>query len=105
MDFGVMGGFMQPQGHGQVIIRIADYGQNPQASLDAPRWRVDGGRRVSIEPGFDPRVREQLQRLGHDVTVAAARTVQHGGGQAIYRLEDGYFGASDARRDGQAVGF
>ena len=105
MAFGVMGGFMQPQGHGQIIIRIADYGQNPQAALDAPRWRVDGGRRVSIEPGFDLQVREQLQRMGHDVTVAGARTVQHGGGQAIYRLDDGYFGASDARRDGQAVGF
>ncbi len=105
MSFGVMGGFMQPQGHAQVIVRIADYGQNPQAALDAPRWRVDGGRTVSIEPGLDPRVHEQLQRMGHEVTVARARTVDHGGGQAIYRLDDGYFGASDGRRDGQAVGF
>jgi gamma-glutamyltranspeptidase/glutathione hydrolase len=105
MSFGVMGGFMQPQGHAQVIVRLADYAQNPQAALDAPRWRVDGGLKVSIEPGFDTDVYEQLERLGHDVTIADARTVAHGGGQAIYRLDDGYFGASDLRRDGQAVGY
>jgi gamma-glutamyltranspeptidase/glutathione hydrolase len=43
--------------------------------------------------------------MGHDVSIADARTVVHGGGQAIYKLDDGYFAASDLRRDGQAVGF
>ena len=105
MSFGVMGGFMQPQGHAQVMVRLADYGQNPQAALDAPRFRVDGGLTVSVEPGFEPEVYAGLRQRGHEVTVAAARTVAHGGGQAIYRLADGYFGASDLRRDGQAVGF
>ncbi len=105
MSFGVMGGFMQPQGHAQVVIRIADYRQNPQAALDAPRWRVDGGLALSIEPGFDAGVYAQLEQMGHEVTVAGARTVAHGGGQVIYRLQDGYFGASDSRRDGQAVGY
>lgn len=105
MSFGVMGGFMQPQGHTQVMVRLADYGQNPQAALDAPRWQVTGGLKVSVEPGFEPEVYEGLRQLGHEVTVADARTVVHGGGQAIYRLDDGYFGASDLRRDGQAVGF
>ncbi|MCZ6612385.1 MAG: gamma-glutamyltransferase family protein [Planctomycetota bacterium] len=105
MSFGVMGGFMQPQGHAQVMIRLADYGQNPQAALDAPRWRIDGGLKVSVEPGFDPAVYDGLRGRGHDVTIADARTVAHGGGQVIYKLADGYFGASDLRRDGQAVGY
>ena len=48
---------------------------------------------------------EGLRGRGHDVTIADARTVAHGGGQAIYKLGDGYFGASDLRRDGQAVGY
>ncbi len=105
MSFGVMGGFMQPQGHAQVVIRLADYRQNPQTALDAPRWRIDGGLKVNIEPGFDPRVYEQLRDLGHDVTVAEARTVAHGRGQVAYRLDGGYLAASDQRSDGQAVGY
>ena len=105
MSFGVMGGLMQPQGHVQVVIRLADYGQNPQAALDAPRWRIDGGLKVSIEPGLDPAVYDSLRKRGHDLSIAERRTVSHGGGQAIYRLEDGYFAASDLRRDGQAVGY
>ena len=105
MCFGVMGGLMQPQGHAQVLIRIADYGQNPQAALDAPRWRVEGGLRVTVEPGFEPAVYEQLKQRGHEISIAEARTVHHGGGQAIYKLQSGYFGASDLRRDGQAVGY
>jgi gamma-glutamyltranspeptidase/glutathione hydrolase len=103
--FGVMGGFMQPQGHAQVVVRIAEYGQNPQAALDAPRWRVDAGLEVNIEPGFEPAVYEALRALGHRVTVAPARTVAHGGGQVAWKLDNGYLGASDLRRDGQAVGF
>ena len=105
MCFGVMGGLMQPQGHAQILIRIADYGQNPQAALDAPRWRVEGGLRVTVEPGFEPAVYEQLKQRGHEISIAEARTVHHGGGQAIYKLQSGYFGASDLRRDGQAVGY
>lgn len=105
MSFGVMGGFMQPQGHGQVVIRMVDYQQNPQAALDAPRWQVESGMRVSLEPGFDEAVYERLGAMGHDVRRARARTVTHGGGQAICRLENGYVAASDLRRDGQAVGW
>jgi gamma-glutamyltranspeptidase/glutathione hydrolase len=105
MSFGVMGGLMQPQGHAQVLIRIVDHGQNPQAALDAPRWRVDGGLKVVIEPGFEPRVYNELREMGHDLTIADARTVAHGRGQVAYKLDDGYFAASDLRSDGQAVGF
>lgn len=105
MAFGVMGGFMQPQGHLQVLSRLVDFDQNPQAALDAPRWQVMTGLKVQIEPGFEPSVYEELKRRGHDVEIAKERSVVFGGGQAIYRLEDGYLGASDLRRDGQAAGF
>lgn len=105
MAFGVMGGAMQPQGHAQVIIRLADHRQNPQAALDAPRWQVTEGLGVQIEPGFPGDVYDVLRERGHDLEVASEQTVLFGGGQAIHRLEDGYFGASDLRRDGQAVGY
>lgn len=105
MSFGVMGGFMQPQGHGQVVIRLADYGQNPQAALDAPRWRVDKGLSVAIEPGFADEVYEELRSRGHDLKVASQPEEFYGRGQAIYKLPGGYFAASDGRADGQAVGF
>jgi gamma-glutamyltranspeptidase/glutathione hydrolase len=105
MAFGVMGGFMQPQGHLQVISRIVDFHQNPQAALDASRWQVMGGLRVAIEPGFAPSLYDELRHRGHELEPATHRTVTFGGGQAIYRLEDAYCGASDLRRDGQAVGF
>jgi len=111
MAFGVMGGFMQPQGHLQVMCRIADFGQNPQAALDAPRWQVkrdvttDTGLKVSVEPGFRPDVYDDLRRRGHDVDVAKQRNVLFGAGEVIYKLPDGYAGASDPRGDGQAAGF
>ncbi len=105
MSFGVMGGFMQPQGHAQVVIRIADYGQNPQAALDAPRYQVMEGLEVLIEPGFDDSLYDGLRELGHEVEIAPARTVTHGRGQIIYKLDDGYLAASDLRSDGQAVCF
>ena len=49
MSFGVMGADMQPQGHVQMVVRLADYGQNPQASLDAPRWKVYPGKQIVLE--------------------------------------------------------
>src|SRR5205085_8467679 len=56
MSFGVMGGPMQAQGHVQMITRIFDFGQNPQAASDAPRWQVMGGLKVIVERGIDPQV-------------------------------------------------
>lgn len=100
---GVMGGPMQPQGHLQVAWRMCNCGQNPQAALDAPRWRVLGGRRVAIEPGFDEGVYEALRARGHELELAEERSVAFGGGQVAWRLEDAWLGASDQRRDGQAV--
>ncbi len=106
MSFGVMGGPMQPQGHGQLMIRIFDYHQNPQAACDAPRWQVLRNGEVAFEPGFRPAVLEELRRRGHEIrTEENSRLGGFGGAQVICRLTDGYCGASDPRKDGQAVGF
>ena len=101
--FGVMGGPMQPQGHFQFALRIVDHGDDPQAALDAPRWRVEAGRVVELEPGLW-QAEEQLRALGHDVRRAE---VQHGFGvgQAILRVGDALVGGSDGRGDGYATGF
>lgn len=101
--FGVMGGAMQPQGHFQVVLRLVDHGDDPQAALDAPRWRVGAGREVTLEPGLRHAERA-LVALGHDVRRA---DVQHpfGVGQAILSVGDALLGGSDGRGDGFAVGF
>ena len=104
MSFGVMGGTMQPQGHAQVMVRIADYGQSPQAACDGPRFRFVQGLDVSVEDNFPKAPLEDLQRRGHRV-VSIDDYNQFGSAQLIWKLDGGYFAASDPRRDGQAVGF
>ncbi len=103
-SFGVMGGHMQPQGHVQMMVRMFDYHQNPQAASDAPRWHVTEDGRVMLEKGFDPAAAAELRRRGHDVTQNVPAGL-FGGAQLIVRLADGYCAASDHRKDGQAVGF
>ena len=103
MSFGVMGGSMQPQGHIQMITRISDYNQNPQAAIDAPRWRVMQGMKVNLEHGFNKETQEHLKKLGHQVY--NGHYFEFGGAQIIYKLENGYLAASDPRKDGQAVGY
>jgi gamma-glutamyltranspeptidase/glutathione hydrolase len=105
MSFGVMGGTMQPQGHAQVMVRIADYGQSPQAACDGPRFRVVQGMDVSVESAFQPSVLEELKRRGHRIVSLPDDYNQFGSAQLIWKLDGGYFTASDPRRDGQAVGF
>jgi gamma-glutamyltranspeptidase/glutathione hydrolase len=104
MSFGVMGGTMQPQGHTQVMVRIADYGQNPQAACDGPRFRWVQGLDVSVEDNFPPAVLEELRRRGHRI-VTVDDYNQFGSGQMIWQLDGGYLAASDPRRDGQAAGY
>ena len=103
MSFGVMGGDMQPQGHAQMMIRIFEYRQNPQAACDAPRWKVMQGLRVKVENGMNKEAFDGLVRRGHDVS--KAHYFDFGGAQLIYKLEDGYVAASEPRKDGQAVGY
>ncbi|KLO29844.1 gamma-glutamyltransferase family protein [Mycobacterium haemophilum] len=104
MSFGVMGGPMQPQGHVQVLVRIADYGQNPQTACDGPRFRWIHGLQVSCEQGFPQSTLDELRRRGHDLVIVNDYS-QFGSCQAIWRLEGGYLAASDPRRDGQAAAF
>jgi gamma-glutamyltranspeptidase / glutathione hydrolase len=104
MSFGVMGGTMQPQGHVQVLARIADHGQNPQTACDGPRFRWVDGTQVSCEKGFPPATLDELRQRGHDL-IAVDDYNQFGSCQAIWRLHDGYVAASDPRRDGQAAAF
>ena len=105
MSYGVMGGSMQAQGHSQVMVRFADYGQNPQAAADAPRWRIDAGLKCGIEQGVSADVFAELQRRGHDLDAADRWSTDFGRAQLIYKMKDGYLAASERRTDGQAVGF
>jgi len=103
MSFGVMGGPMQPQGHLQVVVRIVDNGENPQAAIDAPRWQVFDRLDVVVEQGMPTRTIEELMGRGH--VVRYGDSAAFGGAQAIYRFDGGYLGASDPRKDGLAGGF
>ena len=103
-SFGVMGGHMQHQGHVQMVRRLFDHGQNPQAACDAPRWHVYPDFSVGVEPGFDPSVAEELSARGHRVR-AEPREFVFGGAQLIVRTEHGYVSGSDHRKEGLAAGF
>ena len=109
LSFGVMGGFMQPQGHLQVLSNLVDYGMNPQAALDAPRFRVDerGGIEVSIETGVPLKTRKALAGMGHAVSAEATFSPGFGSGDIIaLDPESGaLWGAADPRKDGCAVGY
>ena len=113
MSYGVMGANMQPQGHLQTLVRMLDFGQNPQAACDAPRWRFNQGLSINVEAQMDPALVQGLADLGHRVEVLHDSYQDFGAGQFIWRLagesgdpaDDGYVAASDPRRDGQAVGF
>ena len=105
MSFGVMGGSMQAQGHMQVVSRMVDHQQNPQAASDAPRWRVDNGLKVGVEFGVADDTVNALRARGHDMPQADRWSTDFGRAQLIYKMEDGYFAASERRTDGQAVGF
>jgi gamma-glutamyltranspeptidase/glutathione hydrolase len=106
MSFGVMGGAMQAQGHLQVMSRLADFGQNPQAICDAPRFLVESQTdSVSLESHMPAQVVQGLRERGHRIEVAPSGHLKFGAAQAIHCLGEFHLGASDTRRDGQAVGF
>ena len=109
MSYGVMGANMQPQGHMQTLVRMLDYGQNPQAACDAPRWRYNAGYSINVEAAMQASTVQGLASRGHQMDVINDSYQDFGAGQFIWRMGDpkvqGYVAASDARRDGQAVGF
>ncbi|MEM6254374.1 MAG: gamma-glutamyltransferase family protein [Cyanobacteria bacterium P01_D01_bin.156] len=100
--FGVMGASMQPQGHLQVVSNLIDRGLNPQAALDAPRWRFDRGNRVFLEQTVSRHIALGLSDLGHDVQVTAEPGT-FGKGQMILRLGDVLMAGSEPRADGVAI--
>ncbi|MFB5190545.1 gamma-glutamyltransferase [Alicyclobacillus fastidiosus] len=98
--FGVMGGFMQPQGHVQVMMNTIDFGMNPQAALDAPRWQWMEDRRVTIEGSYGDEVVEDLRARGHEVEIASDAG-GFGRGQIIWRTDEGNLvGGTEPRTDG-----
>ncbi|MGI8484858.1 MAG: gamma-glutamyltransferase [Thermomicrobiales bacterium] len=103
--FGVMGGFMQPQGHLQMIVNTIDYQMDPQTSIDQPRWQWDTGRGVMLESTVDPAILEALRQRGHEV-VSKDDLTAFGRGQIIWRLPSGtMIGGSESRADGQVAGY
>ena len=98
--FGVMGGFMQPQGHLQVVTNALDFHMNPQEILDAPRWQWTGGMHFDAEPGIPLSVIEELRARGHRITISDDMSI-FGRGEIIWRTEDGVLcGATEPRADG-----
>lgn len=109
--FGVMGGFMQPQGHMQVVNALIDDGINPQEALDRPRWCLTAGTPNSVlalEEGIPVKTMATLARYGHQVQpVSGADRALFGSGQIIVRDADSgvLFGGSDPRKDGLVAGW
>ena len=97
--FGVMGAYMQPQGHVQVMMNYIDFHLDPQQALDAPRWQWLRDGTVTVESRFSPNLARELKRLGHDVRLDL-NTPSFGRGQMIVRLESGVLvGGTESRTD------
>lgn len=101
-SFGVMGGPMQPQGHLQVVVNMGDYGMNPQAALDAPRWQFIAGNRVILEEAVSPQIAQALTDRGHEIRVSKNPWL-FGKGQMILRQGEAFVAASEPRGDGIAI--
>lgn len=109
VSFGVMGGDVQAQAHVQVVSNLVDYALNIQEALDYPRFHYLDTDRVAMEPEYDTGVRAALAQLGHAVLGEEAVLTRggFGGGQGIMidPVTDAYWGGSDRRKDGCAVGY
>lgn len=115
MSFGVMGGDFQPQGHVQILMNIIDFGMGLQEAGDAPRISHDGSTsptgtpadgtgQISLESGFGYEAIRTLMQRGHRV---GFENGIYGGYQAIMydAKNDVYYGASESRKDGEAIGY
>lgn len=96
---GVMGGFMQPQGHYQVYLNHCLKGMNIQAALDAPRYYYDKGLKLDVEADFDAAAIHTLKAAGHAITINE-NVGLFGRGQIILRTKKGLLGATEKRCDG-----
>lgn len=98
--FGVMGGFMQPQGQVQVLVNTIDYGMNPQEALDCPRMQWIGDKHIQVEADISEGVAEAMRARGHEVEVIDNK-LGMGRGQIIWRMDNGSLvGGTEPRADG-----
>jgi len=103
--FGVMGGYMQPQGHVQAVMNLVDFGLGPQQALDAPRWQWMREDRFLVEHTFSNEIARQLTDRGHRVEAALDSTL-FGRGQIILRLPNGALvGGAERRTDSNIACF
>ena len=113
ISFGLMGGGMQPQGHAQIVVNLIDFKMNLQEAGDAPRIRhfgsseptgeiMSNGGYLSLESGVGLDVRSELTKKGHNLKNEPGG---YGGYQAIMKLNNVYYGASESRKDGHASGY
>ena len=115
LSFGLMGGAMQPQGHVQIVINLIDFGMNLQEAGDAPRIRhqsdeqptggvMNNGGELALEQGFDFKEIRKLIKKGHKIIYDLG---SFGGYQAIKVDYENkiYYGASESRKDGSAIGY
>jgi gamma-glutamyltranspeptidase/glutathione hydrolase len=101
--FGTMGGYMQPQGHVQLVSNVVDYGMPIQRALDEPRWRYMESGRLALEGRLARSVGPALDRLGHDVSVLNSGMF---GGAQLVRSQDGVLsGATEPRKDGTVAAY
>jgi len=105
--FGIMGGWNQSQAHAQFIADLVDFKMNIQAALEAPRFskHTFGGCDVMMENRIPQKVRDELAAKGHKIQLKGMFSSDVGGGQAVMRdfVTGVNYGASDPRKDGQAV--
>lgn len=97
--FGVMGAYMQPQGHLQTIINMVDFDLNPQEALDKYRWQWIEDRKVLVEEEFPEKIAKYLIDKGHEIEYSKA-THTFGRGQIILKNKDVYIGGTEKRADG-----
>lgn len=101
--FGVMGAFIQPQGHLQMVTSMLDFGLNPQAALDAPRWQWVKQNTVELEEHFPAEIAGELAMRGHKIQWAGDN-LHLGRGQIILRDEKGILtGGTEPRTDGSVA--
>jgi gamma-glutamyltranspeptidase/glutathione hydrolase len=103
--FGITGGFMQPQGHLQLVVNLLDYRMDVQSAIDMPRFWWESDRRVVMEDGLPDATYATLAGWGHDIVRRAGHR-GFGGAQIIAIRGDGVrIAGSEPRQDGCAVGY
>lgn len=105
-SFGVMGGFMQPQGHLQVGLNLVEFDMDPQSALDAPRFYWQKDKEFALETAVSDVIRTNLEKRGH-IFLPKDTPIHYGGGQIIVRDQESgvLIGGSEPRNDGTAVGW